>query len=60
MYGSLTDAFNREASQRANTTEQQVGQVLAVTMPVMIHSLALLNLQRNEMGFGGLLRRLRA
>lgn len=60
MYGPLTDAFNREASERANTTEQQAGQVLALSMPVMIHSLAVLNLQRNEMGLGGLLRRLRA
>jgi hypothetical protein len=60
MYGPKTDAFNREAGQHANTTEQQAGQVLAVTMPVLLHSLALLNHQRNEMGFGGLLRRLRA
>jgi hypothetical protein len=59
MYGPLTDGFNREASQQAKTTEQQAGQVLAVTMPVLIHSLAVLNVQRNEMGFGGLLRRLR-
>jgi hypothetical protein len=59
MYGPVTDVFNREASQRANTTEQQAGQVLAVTMPVMLHSLAMLNHQRNEMGLGGLLRRLR-
>ena len=60
MYGPFTDVFNREASERANTTEQQAGQVLAVTMPVMLHSLAMLNHQRNEMGLGGLLRRLRA
>lgn len=60
MYGPLTDGFNREASQQAKTTEEQAGQVLAVTMPVLVHSLAVLNLQRNEMGFGGLLRKLRA
>lgn len=60
MYGPQTDIFNREASLHAKTTEQQAGQVLAVTMPVLVHSLAVLNLQRNEMGFGGLLRRLRA
>ncbi len=60
MYGPLTDGFNREASQHAKTTEQQAGQVLAVMMPVLIHSLAVLNPQRNEMGFGGLLRRMRA
>jgi hypothetical protein len=60
MYGPLTDGFNREASEQAKTTEQQAGQVLAMTMPVLIQSLAVLNPQRNEMGFGGLLRRLRA
>ncbi|MDQ2652340.1 MAG: hypothetical protein M3Z20_04765, partial [Chloroflexota bacterium] len=42
MYGPLTDGFNREASQHAKTTEQQAGQVLAVMMPVLIHSLAVL------------------
>jgi hypothetical protein len=60
MYGPQTDVFSREASQHAKTTEQQAGQVLAVAMPVMVQSLAVLNAQRNEMGFGGLLRRLRA
>jgi hypothetical protein len=60
IYGPLTDGFNREASQQANTTEQKAGQVLAVTMPVLVKALASLNIQRNEMGFGRLLRRLRA
>lgn len=60
IYGPLTDGFNREASRQANTTEQKAGQVLAVTMPVLVTALASLNTQRNEMGFGRLLRRLRA
>lgn len=60
IYGPLTDSFNREASRKANTTEQKAGQVLAVTMPVLVRALASLNTQRNEMGFGRLLRRLRA
>jgi hypothetical protein len=60
IYGPLTDGFNREASGQANTTEQKAGQVLAVTMPVLVKALAALNTQRNEMGFGRLLRRLRA
>jgi hypothetical protein len=60
VYGPLTDSFNREASRQANTTEQKAGQVLAVTMPVLVKALASLNTQRNEMGFGRLLRRLRA
>lgn len=53
MFGPQTDVFTREASLQAKTTEQQAGQVLAVTMPVLVHCLAELNLQRNEMGFGG-------
>ncbi len=60
IYGSVTDALNREAGRRANATEAQASQVLAATMPVVVKALGLQNTQRNEMGFGRLLRSLKA
>jgi hypothetical protein len=58
IYGAMTDTLNREAGRRSDVSEEQAGRVLSAAMPAMIQAMAEENTQRNEMGFGRLLRNL--
>lgn len=56
IYGSTTDALNREAARQASATAEQASQVLAAVMPAVVNALGKENTRMNEMGFGRQLR----
>jgi hypothetical protein len=60
MYGSMTGAITRDTANQSRTTEAQVVQVLAATMPAVVYAVGRANTRVNEVGFGRQLRNLQA
>ena len=60
MFGAQTEAIHREAARQAGASEEQVGQVLAITMPAVVKAVGKGNTSKNELGFGRQLRNMNA
>jgi hypothetical protein len=60
MFGSETETIQAETARQAGASEEQVGQVLATTMPAVVRALGKQNTSKNELGFGRQLRNVNA
>jgi hypothetical protein len=60
MFGAQTAAITRETARQAGATDEQVGQVLAATMPAVVTALGKANIDKHALGFGRQLRNVNA